>query len=210
MNVGPGQMAGSQKTFIHTIREIRSTWLLDFTFFFYNLRAVSRDKSKSRSNGRVTKGFHPRHIWGCKHMTFGLYIFFNIAKPDQITHLWKGWILRKSWTCVFHCPVFLGQPFLVLVSNLIRLRNSICRNNEWTWIPVKWQNPKGLSSTLYVESWVCDLCTLCFFYNLCTGSTDKGEFRSNGRVTKRVHPHHNWGCKHMTFGLCIFFWFYIS
>ena len=48
----------------------------------------------------------------------------NIAKPDQITHLWKGWILRKSWTCVFHCPAFLGQSFLVKVSNLIRLRNN--------------------------------------------------------------------------------------
>ena len=49
----------------------------------------------------------------------------NIAKPDQINHLWKGWILRKSWTCVFHCPAFLGQQFLVKVGNLIRLRNTI-------------------------------------------------------------------------------------
>ena len=68
----------------------------------------------------------------------------NIAKPVQITHLWKGWV------CVFHCPTFLGNPSLTKLGDSIQFRNITHLTNGQKWVSVKWRTCKGGSSkTLY-------------------------------------------------------------
>ena len=69
-------MVDSQRVFIHTIHGIMSRDSKDFVFF-YILCIVTRDESESRSNGKLTKDFHPHHtcdyVQGFLDFVFFLY-----------------------------------------------------------------------------------------------------------------------------------------
>ena len=62
-------------------------WTRDFwtLHFFLSLCIVPMGENEFRSNGGLSKDFHPHHIWNHEHVTFGLCVFFNFM------HCVNGW-----------------------------------------------------------------------------------------------------------------------
>ena len=122
-------MVGLQRVFIHIVH---MGTFRDFVFF-YILWGVIIGKSESLSNGGLTKDFHPHGVWN--YITWFLYfVFFYIAKPDQIIHFlkklafisWKSWPIQKAGRTFLHCPAFWIAQLFQEMNNLIWIRYIVC------------------------------------------------------------------------------------
>ena len=109
--VSPGQMVNSQRTFIHIPHGIvsREIWTL---CFLYILCIAIMDESESRSNGKLTKDFHPPHTWGLYHVTFGLCVFFVLRSQIKLLTCEKAGSYEKAGHVFFIVQLFLDSNFL--------------------------------------------------------------------------------------------------